>query len=172
MKKTISLLLLILLNISCSSEFKTIDKNVSQVENVASIQKVCFDCISEVDALVYYFIIENQIKKISFEIDSKNDCKEYNQKCTVYLEDNVPILITEITSGICEDEISGVDVGTNEFKSFKEEFKISNSVKIYIEDWEQFEIAVSGGNKFDYSLKTKEKYQKILTKVLEQEKRK
>ena len=64
--------------------------------------------------------------------------------------------------------MSGVKKKTNKFEIFKQEIKISNNVKIYINDWENFEITVIGGNKSDYNLETKEKYQKIINEVLRQ----
>jgi hypothetical protein len=174
MKKITGLLLLILINSSCSSEFKSINKKVSKTEKTIAkklslSQNLCFDYSLEIDSLIYYTKIENQIKKINLEINSNNNCKEYSRKSTIYLENNVPILITEITTGMCEYEISGINKKTNNFESFKLESKISSNVKIYVNDWEKYEITVIGGSKFDYNLKTKDRYQKIIYKVLEQE---
>ena len=177
MKKAISLFVLILINLSCSSKLnpKSIDRKVFKIQKTIDNcpyfnQKVCWDCSSEIDIMIYFIEIENQIKKINFEIDSNNNCKEYSKKITIHLENNIPILITEITTGICEYEMSGVNKNTNKFESFKQESKISSNVKIYVNDWEKFEITVIGGNKFDYNLKAKERYQKIINEVLEQEK--
>ncbi|MCU4190092.1 hypothetical protein M9Q43_13095 [Flavobacterium sp. HXWNR29] len=173
MKKIVGLLLFILVNSSCSSEFKSINRKVSRIENEiakkAEInQNLCFNCSPEINTLVYFTKIENQIKRINYKIDSNVNCKEYTKDFAIFLDNNVPILITEITTGICEYEMSGVNKKTNKFESFKQESKISNNVKIYINDWENFEITVIGGNKSDYNLETKEKYQKIINEVLRQ----
>jgi len=174
MKKILALFLIVLINISCSSISKSIDKIVYKIEKTIDnspyfSQNICWNCSPEIDALIYFTRIENQIKKITFEIDSNNNCKEYSKKSTIYLENNVPLLITEITTGMCEYEMSGVNKKTNNFESFKQESKISSNVKIYINDWEKYEITVIGGSKFDYNLKTKDKYGKIIAEILRQE---
>lgn len=175
MKKIIALILLILINSSCSSEYKSIDKKVLKVNKAIDIhpnikQNLYINCSSEIDALIYFIKIENQIKKINYKIEYDKNCKEYSKEVTVFLENNIPILITETTKAICEHEISGLNAITNKFQSFKEEFKIKSDVKLYVNNWDKFEIKVIGGSKFDYNLKTKEKYQNIINKVLEQEK--
>ena len=175
MKKIIGLLLLILINSSCSSELKSIDRKVSRIEktitkNPTFSQNLCFDCNLDIDASTYFTKIDNQIEKINIEIVSENNCKEYSKKCTIYLENSGPILIIENTTGICEYEMSGINIKTHKFQSLKQESKIFSNVKIYINDWQKFEISVIGGSKFDYNLKVKEKYQKTINKVMEQEK--
>ena len=173
MKKIVGYILFILVNSSCSSEFKSINRKVSKIENEIAIkpeinQNLCFNCFPEINTLVYFTKIENQLKRIHYKIDSNVNCKEYTKDFSIFLDNNVPILITEITTGICEYEMSGVNKKTNKFESFKQESKISNNVKIYINDWENFEITVIGGSKSDYNLETKEKYQKIISEVLRQ----
>jgi len=175
MKKTIVLFIIILINISCSSISKSIDRKVYKIEKTIDnspyfSQNLCWNCSPEIDALIYFTKIENQIKKINFEIDSNNNCNEYSKKITIYLESNVPILITEITTGTCEHEISGVNRKTNKFESSKQESKIFSNVKVYINDWQKFKITVIGGNEFDYNLRTKDKYGKIIGEILKQEK--
>ncbi len=175
MKKIIGLLLLILIDSSCSSELKSIDRKVSKIEktitkNLTFGQNLCFDCNPDIDASTYFTKIENQIEKINFEIVSNNNCKEYSKKCTIYLENNVPILITLITKGNCEFENSGENVKTKKFQSVKQAYIISSNVKIYVQDWGKFEITVIGGSKFNYNLKDKERFQKIINKVMMQEK--
>jgi hypothetical protein len=175
MRKIFFLFVLISINLSCSSKFKSTDRKDSKIEknitrNPNLGQTICWDCSPEIDALIYFTKIQNQIKKINFEIDSNNNCKEYSKKCTIYLQNNIPILITEITTGICEYEMSGINKKTNKFQILKKESKISSDVEIYINNWEKFEITVLGASKFDYDLKVKEKYEKIINGILEQEK--
>jgi hypothetical protein len=58
-KKTIGLLLFILVNSSCSSEFKSINKKVSRIDNEIAkkpeiSQNLCFNCSPEINTLVYF----------------------------------------------------------------------------------------------------------------------
>ena len=173
MKKTLVLLLLIFFNFSCSTKLKSIDRKISKIEktkykNPYEAQNICWNC-NGIDSFTYYSKSKSKINKINFEIDSNINCKDYSKKVTIYIDNNIPILISEITNGTCKYEITGVNKKTKKLQSHEFESKISSNVKIYINDWAKFQVTVIGGNKFDYNLKVKEKYQEIINKVLEQE---
>jgi carbohydrate-binding DOMON domain-containing protein len=172
MKKIIILLVLILVYSSCSSKLKSIDRKVSKIEKIIEKnpnlgQNICWNYSSRTGQIIYFTKSENQIKKINFEIDLKNDCKEYSKKCTIYLENNIPILITEIVNGVCEYEMSGINKKTNKFQSFNEESKISSNIRIYIDNWEEFEFTVIGGY-YERNMKVKQKYDELITEVLKE----
>ncbi|REG88547.1 hypothetical protein [Flavobacterium aquicola] len=174
MRKIKYLLLLILINYSCSPKFKSIDKKVLKIEkriNKKSLSgTMCWDCSKDVDATIVYIMNDkNEVKKINIEIDGKENFIEYNRKCQIYLENNIPIFITEVVKGEHTVYFTGFDkVNKKNVNQMDSDFSIN--IQVYIENWERFEVNVIGGNKYD--LKSKEEYEKIVNEVLKQETKK
>ena len=169
-------LLLILINYSCSPKFKSIDKKVLKIEkriNKNSLGKnICWDCSKDVDANVYIMKDENEVKKINFEIEGKKNFKSYNRKCQIYLENNIPIFITDIAKGRATVYFTGIDKKTKKnVNQMNSDF--STNTQIYIKNWETFEVKViTNGTEYDYILDSQKEYEKIVNKVLQQETKK
>lgn len=160
-----------IITFGCVSKQSLIDKKVSKTEksinkNTLLKENLCFNCVTRLDTIIGYYKIENQLKKITFNINSKENCKKYNKKGEIYLENNIPYFINEFTNGVCEDEISGMNHKTNKFQHSTIKNKIETKFKIYVLDWNNFNIDVKGSNQFEYNFKTKKNYQKIIDSVI------
>jgi hypothetical protein len=107
----------------------------------------------------------NEIKKLSFEIFEEEGYEQYNRKCEIYFKNNTPIFIIEIINAKGSQEVVGVEKISNDIKSVKIKTDISINDKIYIYNWDIFEIEVIGGNKYDYNLKRKQEYEKLITLI-------
>ena len=177
MKKILFLFLPILLNLNCSSQLKSIDRKVNQIEKQITKKNIKKNDYSdhtkfELSEIIYATKIGTEIVKINYEIVENENYSNYNRKCQIYLKKSVPIFITEIISGKQTIYFSGINKVTKEpANQMDMEFAINN--KIYVENWKKFEIDVIGSSKKnDYNLKSKEEYEKIINKVLKQETKK
>ena len=121
--------------------------------------------ISENNPIILVTKVGNEIKKLSFEILEGKGYDEYNRKCQIYFENNIPILITEMVNAKYSQEVDGVDKISKKMKSVKMKFDTSINDKIYIYNWDKFEIEVIGGSKSNYNLKRKQEYDKLITLI-------
>ncbi len=178
--KFIHFSLLVSLIFSCASSSsvkfkKNIDREVLKIEkkliekkNEKSIDKTYpfWDYwIGKNNPIVLVTKNGNEIKKLSFEILEEEGYDHYNRKCQIYFKNNTPILITEIINAKCSEEVVGVDKISKDMKSVKIKTDISINDKIYIYNWDIFEIEVIGGNEYDYNLKRKQEYEKLITLI-------
>lgn len=176
--KLVLIQMLILINFSCSPLANSIrvDKKTQKIDDRINPKKhkrpfesyLCWHCEinNEFDQLVIYKN-GNEIKKIA--IDSDRD--GIQRKCQIYFENNIPILISESFSGENKINVTGQNLTTNSLVS-EVKFNVSKNYKIYINNWEKFDINIVGTTQSEYSMSDYKKLtETILTQLVESEKK-